>query len=256
VAFVDFKERETDDLRGGYLLGGWANGKWLKDREAAAVAKGGEPYRLYALTGEIGAAVGGKPHNFAEAGDPCHETLTVVFPPVSQARRTAVAVGGLWNAQPRRPRLLSTDQQVYRRAAAEILQKNGIVNPQVKLTQVIRVDLDGDGAEEVLVAATNYKYYETGSLSPNARAGDYSLVFLRQVLQGKVVTSVLAGEYYPRAKTFNASSEHKVGAIVDLNGDGRMEVVLFGRYYEGDWAEAYQIQGAKVTKLFGTGCGV
>ena len=120
---------------------------------------------------------------------------------------------------------------------------------------MIRVDLDGDGEEEVLVSATNYARFTQGGLTPDARAGDYSLVFLRQVVQGKVVTQIITGEYYPKAKKFTGPAEHRIIGVLDLNGDGRLEIVLSGRYYEGDWVEAYRIEGAKITKLFNMGCG-
>ena len=157
---------------------------------------------------------------------------------------------------PRKLKIASPETQVYKEAAAEILRSKGIENPKVNLTQVIQVDLDGDGVEEVLVSATNYAKPESGAgLTPDARAGDYSLVFLRQVVQGKVVTRIITGEYYPKAKKFNGPAEHRIIGVLDLNGDGIMEIVLSGRYYEGDWVEAYRVDGAKIIKLFSMGCG-
>jgi hypothetical protein len=32
-----------------------------------------------------------------------------------------------------------------------------------------------------------------------------------------------------------------VGAILDLNGDGVMEIITFGRYYEGDGVTVYRL---------------
>ena len=121
---------------------------------------------------------------------------------------------------------------------------------------MLQVDLDGDGVEEVLVSATNYQRFKPGGgLTPDARAGDYSLVFMRKVVQGTVVTKIITGEYYPQAKKFSGPAEHRIMGVLDLNGDGIMEIVLSGRYYEGDWVEAYRVQGAKIIKLFSMGCG-
>ena len=250
AAFNDFF---GDSKPTGYLLGGSAGGQWLKPEAAAGLIPGREHYRLYTLTGEVGSSVGGKP---AKGEDACADTLYVTVAPYSPGRGSLVAVGGPWNAMPRRLKLASPETQAYKDAAAELLRRKGIDNPNVNLTQVIQVDLDGDGVEEVLVSAANYERFKPeGGLTPDARAGDYSLVFLRKVVKGLVVTKIITGEYYPKAKEFSGPSEHRIIGVLDLNGDGILEIVLSGRYYEGEWVEAYRVQGAKIIQLFSMGCG-
>jgi hypothetical protein len=250
VAFNDFF---GDSKPTGYLLGGSAGGQWVKPEAAAGLIPGGESYRLYTLTGEAGNSMGGKP---AKGEDACVDTLYVTLAPFPAGRGSLVAVAGPWNAMPRRPKIASPEAQAYKDAAAEILRSKGLDNPKVNLTQVIQVDLDGDGVEEVLVSATNYAKPGSGAgLTPNARAGDYSLVFLRRVVQGQVVTKIITGEYYPKAKKFTGPAEHRIIGVLDLNGDGSLEIVLSGRYYEGEWVEAYRVHGAKIIKLFNMGCG-
>jgi len=252
VAFSDFWRHEPTS----YLLGGSAGGKWLKPEAAAALIPGGEHYRLYTLAGKVGTSVGRKPTKGKKDG-PCADTLYVSLTPITKDIESLVAVGGPWNAMPRPIKITSMEQQIYKEAAAEILKSQGIENPQVILTQVLQVDLDGDGVEEVLVSSTNYKRYEPrGRLTPNIRAGDYSVVFLRKVVQGKVVTSIIKGEYYPQAKEFYVPTEHKVIGVLDLNGDGIMEIVLSHQHYEGEWIAVYRVEGTKITLLFGMGCGV
>jgi len=251
VAFNDFYR---DSKPTGYLLGASVGGQWIQPKAAAGLIPGGENYRLYTLTGEVGNSVGGKPAKGEEG--PCSDTLYVTLTPFPAGRGSLVAVAGTWNAMPRKLKIASPEAQAYKDAAAEILRSQGIDNPKVNLTQVIQVDLDGDGVEEVLVSATNYQRFKPeGGLTPDARAGDYSLVFLRKVVQGQVVTRIITGEYYPKAKKFNAPAEHRIIGVLDLNGDGIMEIVLSGRYYEGEWVDAYRVDGAKITKLFSMGCG-
>jgi hypothetical protein len=76
------------------------------------------------------------------------------------------------------------------------------------------------------------------------------------VVGGKVVTNLIEGDFFPKGLEFGAPGEHRVEAVLDLNGDGVMEIVLFGRYYEGDWIAAYRVEGDKVIKIFTAGCGV
>jgi hypothetical protein len=251
---VAFHDPFNDSRPEGYLLGAFAGGQWLKGEAAAGLITGGEQYRLYTLNGEVGAGKGGKA---AKGEDACVDTFYVTLSPFPTGRGNMVAVGGPWNAMPRAVKSASIESPVYKAAATEILKSKGIANPQVNLTQVIQVDLDGDGEAEVLVSATHYERFKPGGgVTPDARAGDYSLVFLRKVVQGKVVTRVITGEYYPKAKKFSGPAEHRVIGVLDLNGDGIMEVVLSGRYYEGNWVDAYRVDGAKTMKLFGMGCGV
>jgi hypothetical protein len=43
-----------------------------------------------------------------------------------------------------------------------------------------------------------------------------------------VKTSIIAGEFYPKAKNFNAPSKYEVLAVLDCDGDGKMEVIVDG----------------------------
>lgn len=233
----------------GYLLGGWSPQGWIKDKAGAARLQGGETYRFYNLGGELGRGTGNRPFKLEEDG-PCAETLAVSFTDTPKIKGNLVAVNGPGQPLPRRPSLLGTDQRAYKDAAA-ILKQKGIARPVVRLTQVIRVDLEGDGSEEVLVSATHY----AKALAPSAAPGDYSLVFLRPVVDGKVVTQIIAGDFFPKGVKFGAPGEHQVGAVVDLNRDGIMEIILFGRYYEGNWATAYQLHKGKVIEILSSGCG-
>jgi hypothetical protein len=243
------------ESRGGqitcYLLGGWATEGWLHDKAAARLLRGGETYRFYNLSGELGESPGSPPAPFAPEGDPCHETLTVSFANAPASKAGLVALASQVNALPRVPKLLGTDQKIYQEATAEILRQKGINNPNVHITQVISVDLDGDGSKEVLVSATHY----AKRLSSRASPGDYSVIFLRRLVHDKVETSIIAGDFFPKGVKFGAPGEHRVMAVLDLNGDGIMEIVVAGRYYEGDWIAAYKADGNEITKIFSAGCG-
>src|SRR5690606_22445693 len=143
--------------------------------------------------------------------------------PAFKAGEEAFAIGGTWNALPRVPRRMSTSQPVYRNAVAAILKRHGIAHPVVNIGQIWRVDLDGDLEPEVLISASRYEGYPD-HIRPDSRAGDYSLVLLRKMVRGKLKTIVLDEEYHTVAKTFNAPVFYKLAAVLDANGDGKMEV--------------------------------
>jgi hypothetical protein len=79
-----------------------------------------------------------------------------------------------------------------------------------------------------------------------APAGSYSFVILRREVKGGVKTNLIAGEFYPKAKTFNAPSKYKVLAVLDCDGDGKMEVIVDGAYYEGGWTTIYRCSPQKI----------
>ncbi len=124
--------------------------------------------------------------------------------------------------------------------------------------KILRVDLEGDGTEEVLINATRVQRWESGSISASSDAGDYSVVLLRKLIRGRVETIVIDEEYHPKAgrqEDEGPPNEYTLNSVLDLNGDGRMEIIVRGGYYEGDWKTAYSIQGRKAVALFGCGCG-
>ena len=71
----------------------------------------------------------------------------------------------------------------------------------------------------------------------------------------RIATMLLAGEVYPRAKVFNAPNAYTLAGIYDLNGDGKMEIVLRSNYYEGGSTSIFEVQGATAKEVVSSGCG-
>lgn len=236
------------------LLGGSSSGKWVKAEDMQKSVTAGMKYKMYSLSGYLGTSTGSKP---VSIGEPCEDTLTVNMSPQRTSRYDVFAVAGTWPAMPRLPRLESTRQAVYIKAVGDVLKQHGIANPKVKIQQVIRVDLDGDGSSEVLISATNYTIegYDNRP-APSANVGDYSLVMMRKVVRGQVQTSVLAADYITEKIEFGVPSAYEIAGVLDLNGDKTMEVVIHGQYYEGDWHYVEQIKGTQSQDVLECGCGV
>jgi hypothetical protein len=239
------------DAQYGYLLGGSKNGRWIGDKETAKAIKGNETYRVYGLSTRLGMTTGSDTRT-DEA--PCSETHWVRL---QKNFNGVLALGGNWNAAPRRTRVQNVNQRIYRNAVASYLRSHGLRNPKVVIAQLWRVDLEGDGREEVLLCATNYKGQKAGpmNISANASAGDYSIVLLRKVTGSRVTTIPLAAEIYPRNKTFVAPNEHRLAGVLDANGDGKMEIVLRSRYYEGDAVTLIEVNGTQTREVLSAGCG-
>jgi hypothetical protein len=235
---------------GGCLLGGKSNDRWLKPKEMAELFRGGETYRLYTMTRFIGTASGGKPE---KSGSPGLPEYVVQMTPSPVPQEEIIAIGGQWDALPRMPRLANPDQVIYQEAVADVLKKKGLKNPRIKITQVIRIDLDGDGVEEVLITADTYgdKLYRHLQ-----KRGSYSLVLLRKVIHGKAENLVIEEDYFPSNLEYGVPMRFWVGAVLDVDGDGVMEIVLHAMYYEGGGTSVHRVEGNKVKKVLVAGWGV
>jgi hypothetical protein len=241
------------EVQSGYLFGAVSDGKWIKADEMAKLIGDETTYRVYGLTQALGEAKGGKPKR--PEGAPCEETLAVSLEP--KPENGVIAIAASWNALPRKPKVIDTTQKAYVDAVRDFLKTKGIEQPKVKIENILRVDLDGDGEEEVLISATNYFSKRLPMRSP---AGSYSMVLLRRVVAGKVETQLVAGEFHPKAyvskeASFDAPSSYKVIATMDLDSDGKLEVVVGSDYYEGEEITIYGCDPKKAEALLSVACG-
>ena len=243
------------EVQSGYLFGAISDGKWIKADETAKLLTDETAYRVYGLTQALGDAKGGKPKPLE--GAPCEETLTVSLSP--KPEKGVIAIAAPWNALPRKPKVTDTTQQAYVDAVRDFLKTKGIDQPKVKIDEILRVDLDGDGEEEVLISATNY-FGKKDRIPMRSPAGSYSMVLLRQVVAGKAETQLVAGEFHPKAYiskegSFDAPSAYKVIATLDLDGDGKLEIVVDSNYYEGQEITIYRYDPKKSESLLSVACG-
>ncbi len=167
----------------------------------------------------------------------------------------AIALSAGWDLGPS-VEVLDGGADPYVAVVSEFLADRGLEVESPNLAQVLRVDLDSDGVDEVIVVA------EEIAQSPSlfASEGDYAVTLLRSVDGDEVVTHVLdewviAEVDFPDEVPFIVSS--RVVAVADLNGDGSSEVALAGAYYEGSGIQVYDFDASSgPTAVLGVGCGV
>jgi len=223
------------DVPTGVLLGGAQQGRWLSPAQVSL--RGGETYQLYSAESHLGTAQGSAPYS-----QPPHflSDQLIDLTPAPQAGQEIVAIGGEWNARPRPFQVLSNEIDLYRETVEERLRLKGLVDSEAQVHQIWRVDLDGNGTDEVLIAAAHFASRQL----PVIAAGDYSLIILRMVVSNTVVAIPLVENYYTTDATQAAANLYTVMAILDLNGDDRMEIVVRGERYEGKMTVVYEVEGA------------
>lgn len=206
-------------------LGWWDGSDWVMAEDAGALpVVGGEDYQIARIGLQAITTAG--PQTFV-----C-EPLDIIGVEVDNVELLGewpgpygVAISAPWELQPHLFEPV-TDDGTYAAFAAELLSSRGldVANPMIK--QLFRTDLDGDGANEVLVVA------EDVNPSLIMDEGDYSIAFLRKVVQGVVETAIL-GATVIQAGDSQFGASYTVGAVADLSGDGKMEIVLDSAFFEG-----------------------
>ncbi|WP_221090801.1 VCBS repeat-containing protein [Deinococcus aquaedulcis] len=244
-----------------YLLGAWAGGRWLNAAQARPQVRSGASYTRLGL--------GAAPQPVRGSGVrpldvPCEQTLTVPVSPTPALPGGALFVGAAIRPQPRPVTLLPTANATYAALVRAELVRRGLTAPTVHLTRLVRTDLDGNGTQEVLIEASRFAGRSGDFPPPVGQRGDYSVLLLRHVVNGRAVTTVL-GEHVAPLTPWDPGSDapmpmatlYRLAGVADLNGDGRMELAVYGAYYEGaavsvlEWSPA----GVRQTPLE-SGCGV
>lgn len=233
------------------VLGSWSGSAWVR-WEAGATPPVGDRYQVVRLGDPITTAVGTESVDCSPAGNPSID-VRLGFEG-DRLSPDPIAVAGVADPRPRPVEALDTDDPQYRAAAVNVLADLGVTDASPTISQVVRGDVDGDGAAEVLVVAERL----SDVVGWTAAEGDYSVAFLRRAVGGDVETTVVASWIAEPPSEFTASIEVlRLAALADLNGDGRMEAVLGSRSYEGSGTSVYELQSdGTLVEVLSTDCGV
>ncbi len=145
--------------------------------------------------------------------------------------------------------VLPNDNPRYRKLLGEALSI-----PDPIITTLVRVDLEGDGKEEVLFVLDSHP----GQWPMGKKGLSYAVVGVRRIAaDGGVETLPLFS--HQEQMTGESATDHLRGTlegVTDLDGDGKLEVVVTDAYYEGSGTAVWRVQAGEVpTALGGTGCG-
>jgi hypothetical protein len=212
------------DAATGQLYGAARQGRWVAPAGIDPQALQGREFIHYDREGVRGATTRLRSQPTAETCS--NPTYRPVAASPGPAPGTYLAAD--WDAAPRAATRLGLDNATYRAVVSDWLATRDLTDPAPQLAQALRVDLDGDGRDEVILAAERQR----GSIT-STRAGDYSVLLLRLWEQDRVVTRPLLADLYPHDCTAEcAPRRYRVFSTLDLNGDGHLEVIVTIQDYE------------------------
>jgi hypothetical protein len=228
-------------------LGWWDGAAWAQVEPATALpVAGGEDYQV-ALIGLEAIIAGGPPTTLC---DPLNNPGVVLENEEvlgDWPGPLGVAISAPWVIVPHLVERID-DDGTYSAFAGELLAERGLDVPDPAMKQILQIDLEGDGINEVLVVT------EDVSEGLIAQEGDYSIVFVRRTISGDVETDILGESVIVTADNPLVNS-YSVGAVADLNGDARMEIVLTAAYYEGIFVEVWEYGAEGPVPRISAGCG-
>lgn len=238
------------DVGNGYLIGAIKSGEWIEPTDATDSVKPGAKLPVYGVSGSVGNVSVVK---LDTQNEPCPDRPIVKLNP-GKMKQGAVAFSPNWNPLPRKPKAADTNPRGHADVVRKFLRARGFKDPVVHISQIVTVDLDGDGHDEFVISATHYKNGDKipDESSPNT----YSFVMIERSVDGKTKTELVDGEFYPEAKPDSVPNKFEVAALLDLNGDGKIDIVLRSAYSEGDEITVYETQRSGAKKVLSVGCGL
>lgn len=148
---------------------------------------------------------------------------------------------------------IATTSQQYRKLVGEAL---GIAD--VQLTHLIKLDLDGDGVDEVVFAANSHP----GGQPMSGEFQTYSSVGVRKVrtTDGQTVVDTIEITGHRGSVNWNEGfpdiTQVFLKGFADLNGDGKLEIVVRIDGYESHFIGVYRLNGKEAEMLGSTGCAI
>ena len=249
------------DLKTKNLLGSTQSGKFYSPKETYAKLKKSVPEETFSvyISNEIKEK---KIHlkTLKNADDYCTDSFRIT---TSKQVNAGVAISNRinWNPIPREIKPLAKNSKVYNEVVKNLLISKGFKYPKVSIKQIYSADLNKDKQNEIVIVG---EYYQKTLLEEEGRRsysvpGDYSFIIVRHIYEGVVKDILLEGSFnvssIDSAESRVVPNTYELTSILDLNGDGSMEIVVYSYYYEGSFTTAYTFKEGKIKAVLDAGCG-
>ncbi len=163
---------------------------------------------------------------------------------------SAVALPAIWPLHPRPVVVVEASIPAYEAAGQAVFADDPVDASLGTVEQIVLADLDGDGDEEALVS---FEHVDESAIV--GAPGDLSAILLIATATGTSTTVVSSFVGPLEDGVTSIIDRFRVLGVADLNGDGRMEVVVHSWYYEGAGAIVFEYDGTSLNDVLSTGCG-
>lgn len=235
------------------VAGRWTGSAWQAFRHGDPPVGVGAAFTIVRLDEPLRTAVARAVESMCSGDDPESVDVGMSDGRLDDGFPYPVAVSGVADPRPRPVEVLDPNDPALAQAAVTLVAGLGVSEPSPTVTQAVRADLDGDGTVETVVAAEQAA--DRSGAAP-AVAGDHALVFVLHGEGSSVEPTVLAS-FVADPAVPTAFHRFVISALVDLDGDGRMEVAAYTDYPEGSDLVIHQMaRDGGWDEVLRGGCGV
>ncbi|MEM8648208.1 MAG: hypothetical protein AAGF86_17955 [Pseudomonadota bacterium] len=144
---------------------------------------------------------------------------------------------------------LPTKDEDYVKLLERHLIDKGLESPKVAIKQLLSADIDGDGRQETFINAMN-------SERGDEKRGEYSIILMRREIDGKEeLIEVRSAISMKDEAAPSLLVEHTIVAVMDVDGDGNSELIMYGAFAFGEGWEVVKISGKSAEQVLVCGCG-
>lgn len=246
---------------GGWLfLGAWQQDRWQQatDPSGTPIRPGleaGTPFVVSNLAGETPVALGENTEAcFDGRVGPAIDVEVAPPDPPGFGYNAVAVLQPSWALKPRTIAVSSTAPEAYRALGEAAFDGEAVDAARGAVEQLVVTDLDGDGDDEALVA---FEFVQP-SAGPGA-PGDLAALLVIDATTRAADTVLLSAVPDDAGGAdggfFEVAERYRILDVADLNGDGRMEVMVHAWYYEGAAVNVYTYDDGELTEVLATGCG-
>jgi hypothetical protein len=249
------------------VIGGFADGRWLTHSEAAAYCEGPTTFYKYGIAGFSGSVESSGVTNQEDGGyiysrtadmgeneydeSGSYTLMADPEPDYGDYSADVFSTGFLYTLTPENLPMMDVcdNTEDIKNVIQRMIDDNlGAGAAEANIRSAVTGDIDGDGEYEKAVNADNCAgliYEDMDNL--------YSISVILES-DGSVV-SVYESYVSENSSEFSSTELVYIQNILDVDGDGRCELVLDGTAWEAWWSEVYKYDGNSLSKVleYGTG---